>query len=180
MGDENPVRVKGVNPNNYLSPEWRSLREKHLKERCEACGIKALGLHLHHRRYHRHLPIGTWETPKDVLTLCKTCHGVLHPQGKGRMPTDRETDMFLKGVRALTLPLPLPPKVVWEVRLKTGKLARKEQGRKKGRNPGRPKGSSKRRRQVESLRRMSDHPVLGRMASQQLQELEARKKGRQG
>lgn len=66
----------------YLqTPEWREKREHHLRSagyRCQVCNSPEKPLDVHHRTYKRR----GQEYYKDLILLCRTCHGIFHDSGK--------------------------------------------------------------------------------------------------
>lgn len=62
----------------YLqTPEWQARRERMVKRsgyRCQLCNRTGAQLHVHHRTYERRG--GEWD--KDLIVLCKDCHGQFH------------------------------------------------------------------------------------------------------
>jgi 5-methylcytosine-specific restriction endonuclease McrA len=63
------------------SDKWKLFRQGIIVARgkkCEVCGDKNGGLHLHHLSYKR---MGE-ELPEDVQLLCRACHQLQHPEKK--------------------------------------------------------------------------------------------------
>lgn len=64
-----------------LTPEWKERRQRHLKSagyRCQVCNSDDKMLDVHHRTYERRGE----ELFKDLIVLCRTCHGIFHREGK--------------------------------------------------------------------------------------------------
>lgn len=64
-----------------LTPEWRWLRERVLRQaqyRCQICSEGEGVLHVHHRSYSRR---GA-ESVRDVVVLCSACHDLFHKHRK--------------------------------------------------------------------------------------------------
>lgn len=66
----------------YLqTPEWQQRRKQHLKSigySCQVCNAKEVLLDVHHRTYERRGD----EHFKDLIALCRECHGLFHMSGK--------------------------------------------------------------------------------------------------
>jgi len=61
--------------------EWKERRKKHLKSsgyRCQVCNSPEKPLDVHHRTYERR----GQEYYKDLIVLCRSCHGTFHENGK--------------------------------------------------------------------------------------------------
>jgi 5-methylcytosine-specific restriction endonuclease McrA len=62
----------------YLdSDRWAAIRDRAIHRdgyRCNVCG-RTGRFEVHHRRYDR---IGTYSEFNDVVTLCGSCHGLIH------------------------------------------------------------------------------------------------------
>ena len=64
-------------------------------KKCENCGINKVKLELHHLTYYRQvdgapLPIYGYETPNDLLALCRNCHHSKHRDINGDFWRDPE------------------------------------------------------------------------------------------
>ena len=58
------------------SDQWKGIREARLRRdryTCQGCGARD-GLHVHHRTYERF----TRERISDLVTVCSTCHSLIH------------------------------------------------------------------------------------------------------
>lgn len=66
----------------YLeTPEWQERRKRHLKSvgfKCQLCNTKDTILDVHHRTYERR---GN-EHFKDLIVMCRNCHGVFHASAR--------------------------------------------------------------------------------------------------
>jgi len=62
----------------YLkSTAWQTLRKSTLQRdnyTCQQCKATGIPLEVHHLHYHTF----TRETGKELVSLCRTCHGVIH------------------------------------------------------------------------------------------------------
>lgn len=79
------VRLRSLPYCEYLATEhWAEVREKALAADRRACRICSAtnGLNVHHRTYVR---LGC-EDPLDLITLCSSCHGLFHGNGKLALP----------------------------------------------------------------------------------------------
>lgn len=67
---------------DYLqTPEWNERRKRSMKRagyRCQVCNAYGVQLNVHHRTYERR---GN-ELDRDLITLCKQCHGIFYQNGK--------------------------------------------------------------------------------------------------
>lgn len=64
-------------------------------KKCENCGTDRARLELHHLTYYRQadgapLPIYGYETPSDLLALCRYCHHGKHRDANGDFWRDPE------------------------------------------------------------------------------------------
>tara|TARA_R100000664_G_scaffold29627_1_gene41608 strand:+ start:600 stop:857 length:258 start_codon:yes stop_codon:yes gene_type:complete len=64
-------------------------------KKCENCGTNNAKLELHHLTYYRQLdgaplPIYGYETPNDLLALCRDCHNSKHCDENGDFWRDPE------------------------------------------------------------------------------------------
>jgi hypothetical protein len=79
IGRENELRQMPYT--EYLqSSEWREVRKVAIARaggRCQGCNIDGL-LDVHHRTYERR---GAEEI-RDLVALCRTCHGRIHDKGE--------------------------------------------------------------------------------------------------
>lgn len=90
---------------DYKDVRWMKLRNEVLirdQYKCQACkGV--IEIQVHHVRYVKHGKI--WDSPmKDLVTLCKDCHGKIHQilkmhlkEPKGRHPLQIGKRRAVKG-----------------------------------------------------------------------------------
>jgi transcription elongation factor Elf1 len=87
-------KLRNMSYQEYLrTPEWQERRNRHLKSagyRCQVCNGSTPPLDVHHRTYERR----GQEYYKDLIVLCRDCHGLYHK--KGKLPLENETKFHNK------------------------------------------------------------------------------------
>jgi hypothetical protein len=85
----------------YLSSEqWKAIRAARIRKdrsRCQGCGIRE-DLHVHHRTYERF----TRERISDLITLCESCHALVHDTHRRMQSSSSLDEITAKVVRLLS------------------------------------------------------------------------------